>query len=102
METNQPSWKQINYSSKPATWKQIRQIRKRRWLIRITSNNGNKPTLMVTKHKQKEMLAYYGNKSTAAAMKFMTETRNRKRRWIVMETDQLRIRQVNVSKLSNL
>jgi hypothetical protein len=57
---------------------------------------------MVTKHKQKKTLAYYGNKSTAAAMKFMTETRNRKRRWIVMETDQLRIRQVNVSKLSNL
>jgi hypothetical protein len=44
---------------------------------------------MVTKHKQKKTLAYYGNKSTAAARKFMTETRNRKRRWFVMETDQL-------------
>ena len=64
--------------------------------------HGNKSTLMVTKHKQKETLAQYGNKSTAAAMKFMTETRNIKRRWIVMETGQLRIRQVNVSKLSNL
>jgi hypothetical protein len=42
---------------------------------------------MVTKHKQKETLAYYGNKSAAAAMKFMTKTRNRERRWIVMETD---------------
>ena len=65
--------------------------------------HGNKPTLMVTKHKQKETLAYYGNKSTAAAArKFMTETRNRKRRWFVMETDQLWIRQFNLPKLSNL
>jgi hypothetical protein len=44
---------------------------------------------MVTKHKQKETLAYYENKSTAAARKFMIETRNRKRRWFLMETDQL-------------
>jgi len=64
--------------------------------------HGNKPTLMVTKHKQKEMLIYYENKSTAAARKVMTETRNRKRRWLIMKTNQLRIRQFNLSKLSNL
>jgi hypothetical protein len=64
--------------------------------------HGNKPTLIVTKHKQKETLVYYENKSTTAARKVMTETRNRKKRWLIMETNQLRIRQFNLSKLSNL
>jgi len=64
--------------------------------------HGNKPTLMVTKNKQKETLIYYENKSIAAARKVMTETRNKKRRWLIIKTNQLRIRQFNLSKLSNL
>ena len=64
--------------------------------------HGNKPTLIITKHKQKETLVYYENKSTTTARKVMTETRNRKKRWLIMETNHLRIRQFNLSKLSNL
>jgi hypothetical protein len=65
METNQLSWKQISCISKENYDGGHNRNKKRCWLIRIRQDqqHGNKPTLMVTKHKQKETLADYGNRS---------------------------------------